>query len=178
MAAKKIDPATIPLADAGYPTEKMLLRFWSKVDRGTPDECWPWNRSARLGGYGQFMLAPRTPRIASRLAYVFHYAVPIPDGLLIRHKCDNPPCCNPLHLELGTHAENMRDMAERNPEGSRKHRGRIGSIARQSRINLEIANAMRVDLATGMTGRRAAEKYGVSPSHVARIKRGNVWPGY
>jgi hypothetical protein len=156
----------------------MLLRFWSKVDVGGPDDCWPWTKSKRLGGYGQFMLAPQTPRIASRMAYVFNHATPIPDGLVVRHKCDNPPCCNPQHLELGTHGENMQDRVERNPEASRKHRGRIGSIARQSRMNLDMAFAMRVDLATGMLGVTAAEKYGVSPSHVARIRRGDVWPGH
>lgn len=178
MAPPRVNPESVSLADAGQPTEKMLLRFWSKVRQEGAGDCWPWTASTGVDGYGQFMLAPGARRIASRLAYVFHYGEPIPAGLMVRHRCDNPPCCNPRHLELGTHAENMRDMAERNPSISRKRYERRGAAHPGARINLEIANAIRVDIGAGLIYREITRRHGVSSSHISRIKRGEMWPGY
>jgi hypothetical protein len=96
---------------------------------------------------------------------------------MVRHDCDNPPCVNPAHLILGTQSDNMRDMHERGRRSSQKHK-RMGLAHHGSLINLEIANAMRVDLATGRTNAEVGKKYGVSMTHVSRIKRGETWPGY
>lgn len=90
--------------------EKTIARFWSKADRRGPDECWEWKacRTTKRGGYGQFRvtLAPGKNVVlySHRAAYEATFGAP-PVGLL-RHKCDNPPCCNPAHLIPGTHADN------------------------------------------------------------------------
>lgn len=96
--------ATVPV-NAG-----LLARFWPKVDRRGPLECWPWTASSLTTyGYGHIRLTSSRRKVLShRLAYELANG-PIPDGLKVLHECDNPPCCNPAHLFLGTHLANARD---------------------------------------------------------------------
>ncbi len=85
-------------------------RFWAKVDRKGPDECWLWQRGAR-NGYGRFAVTRDDIRTAHRVAWELTNGT-IPEGLNVCHNCpdgDNPACCNPSHLWLGTQLDNMRD---------------------------------------------------------------------
>lgn len=79
-------------------------RFWEKVQK-TPS-CWIWLASRRCGGYGEIWdkTIGRT-RCAHRVSYEWSYG-PIPKGLTVHHKCNNPPCVNPEHLEVMTMREN------------------------------------------------------------------------
>lgn len=83
-------------------------RFWPKVDKRGPDDCWPWLASDDGHGYGAFWDGDRVTK-ASRFAYALVHG-PIPDGIDILHRCDNPPCCNPAHLFAGTAKDNIQDM--------------------------------------------------------------------
>lgn len=94
--------------------------FWSQVQRtGT---CWLW-RGERIGyhhiSWAEFYNVP-----VHRIAYTLTYG-PIPPGLVVRHRCDNPPCVRPDHLELGTHSDNIRDQTLRD---RRRHKYRIRTV--------------------------------------------------
>ena len=101
-------------------------RLAAKVRRGGPDDCWPWEGRTVGAGYGTIGIGRRGEgsMLAHRLAWVLERG-PIPKGLNVLHSCDNPPCCNPAHLFLGTQGDNMRDMAakgrDRHRHGRRRH---------------------------------------------------------
>ena len=93
-------------------------RFWSKVDRGGPDECWLWRGGVSTNGYGNFYVSGRLVR-AHRYAYETHYG-PVAPELQVCHRCDNKPCCNPAHLFRGTKSDNMRDCAAKGRNASQR----------------------------------------------------------
>lgn len=94
-------------------TPDRIARFWSRCEqRG---DCLIWTGATnKPGGYGQIRLGGKLRVIVRvhRLAYELTFGA-IPDGLIVRHTCDNTLCCEPGHLELGTQTDNMRDMIER-----------------------------------------------------------------
>lgn len=88
-------------------------RFWSKVDRRGPEECWPWKYGKDASGYGMI-------RVDGRTLKAHRFVAGNPVGGVVRHTCDNPPCCNPAHLLIGTQQENVRDRDVRGRNGYRK----------------------------------------------------------
>lgn len=90
------------------PRPTMSERFWAKVDKRGPDECWEWE-AVRRGGYGRFSVKGRL-REAHRVAYELTFG-PIGDGMMIDHRCHNHPCCNPAHLREATHKQNSENRA-------------------------------------------------------------------
>lgn len=90
-----------------------MKRFLAKVDTsGGPDACHPWRIESEKKTYGSFYVNGRTVG-AHRWAYEQATGETIPPGMEILHQCDNPPCVNPAHLRVGTHADNMREVRER-----------------------------------------------------------------
>lgn len=93
-------------------SQKDIERFWSKVAvTDSPDDCWLWTRGLATGGYGAFSHNGKN-RIASVVAWEITNGEK-PAGMVICHQCDNPPCCNPAHLVLGTQSQTLRDCAAR-----------------------------------------------------------------
>ncbi len=89
-------------------------RFWSKVDQTDQSGCWPWTAARKPKGYGVFSRGTRADGLvtSSRMAWELTHG-PIPVGQMVRHACDNPPCCNPSHLALGTDSDNLTDAYTR-----------------------------------------------------------------
>lgn len=117
-----------------YITPEELIRFWDKVDILGPEDCWNWKASTRgwdgRKKYGQFARS-RTHRkkgepyifYSHRLAWMVARGFPInylSDEQAVMHDCDNPLCCNPAHLTLGTQLQNIRDMVQKG-----RHRNRF-----------------------------------------------------
>lgn len=86
------------------------MRFWGRVDKNGPNGCWLYTGAKGHYGYGMVGRRGTHPARAHRFAWELLKGT-IPAGLDLLHKCDNPPCCNPDHMWVGTHHENMLDCA-------------------------------------------------------------------
>lgn len=93
-------------------------RFWEKVDKHGPvlveelGECWVWTGNIRTG-YGMIKDSGKM-RSAHRLSWAWHNGVDYPErSVLVRHRCDNPPCVRPEHLESGNYRDNNHDTLKR-----------------------------------------------------------------
>lgn len=134
-------------------------RFWARVDRSAgPDACWPWTLGRQAAGYGKCKRDGRTV-LAHRLAYeLVHGAVPA--GLIVRHRCDNPPCCNPAHLESGTPKDNTRDMDSRGR--------RVGNV----KLSQADVAVIRREYRPGTNSyKQLARRFGVSWGHICKIAK-------
>lgn len=93
---------------------ELIHKFWSKVKISSLTGCWEWQAGKGRRGTGKFMSGLRAgfTSIASRFSWILYFG-PIPDDVLVCHRCDNPSCVNPYHLFLGTHQDNMDDMVNK-----------------------------------------------------------------
>ena len=149
-------------------------RFYGKlpIDRD-PGKCWEWQAGHDTHGYGVIHHGRgRDKKLlkAHRVAWQFANDQEIPDGMQVNHHCDNRPCVNPDHLCLGTHADNMRDMAERG-------RGTCGESQHSVTVPDWIVRETLKFLKTGVSQRRVARMltdkgFPCSKSTVSRWARG------
>lgn len=148
--------------------QSVSKRFWGWVDRRGDDACWPWRGFLDEGGYGHMAVKGQTIR-AHRLAYMLMFGK-IPGGLNICHKCDNPACCNPKHLFVGTTAENNVDRARKGRSADRR-----GERGPRAKLTSESVWEMRGLRERGTTYSKLSKMFGVSPSVVRRVCRHEAW---
>lgn len=159
-------------------------RFWSRVDK--TDDCWNWTGPKTADGYGRLYREGKTIR-AHRLSYEMHHG-PVPSGLIVCHRCDNPSCVNPDHLFVGTGAENIADCeakGRRNvPARSgdfhwtkrRPDRVAKGQVFSRSEITDELVRRLRARYAEGgITQRELAAQHGISHKNLSLILAGKTW---
>jgi hypothetical protein len=142
--------------------------FWERVDRSDDaDACWPWIGPRGSRGYGISGL-PGKNALAHRAAWAFTYG-PIPANLLVCHNCDNPPCCNPTHLFIGTSADNNRDMMN-------KGRQAVGEDYKRSKLTESNVLEIRSAYANGKANQyELAAHYGVSQGTIGFVIRRETW---
>jgi hypothetical protein len=113
-------------------------RLWSRIQRGEPDECWPWTGRTNDPGYGMVAVDGRTNQRAHRVLYILLNG-PLDDDVEIRHTCDNPPCCNPAHLIPGSHLENMDDMVSRGRRSRKFTDEQLDAASKDPRSSVVVA---------------------------------------
>lgn len=139
-------------------------RFWRNVRKS--DGCWEWTAYRDGRGYGSIRSDGATWR-AHRLSWVMAHG-PILPGLFVCHRCDNPPCVNPVHLFLGTPADNMRDM-----DAKGRRVAMPGALNRHAKLTPAQVIEIRRRAANGERGTALAAEFGISqPSaHMVIVRK-------
>lgn len=150
-------------------TEDQVNRFWSKVSiTAQSDKCWVWNGNKHRG-YGKFSITHTKNSIASRVAYYLHTNAD-PFGKIVCHSCDNPSCCNPNHLFLGTSKENTKDMIQKG-----RHRCAYGVNHGKAKLSEDDIISIRNKVVNGESQTDVAKYYSIYQSVVSRIMSGKAW---
>jgi hypothetical protein len=147
---------------------KQLKNFWKKIVK--TDNCWEWIGARNKLGYGSFGIDGKT-QLAHRISYRINKGQ-IPIGMCVLHRCDNPPCCNPDHLWIGTDFDNSADMIlkGRDKKASPEHNGGGGKLNSYKIIEIRKAYA-----AGGTTKEKLAAQFHVSGVMISRIVHLKSW---
>lgn len=144
--------------------ETLENRLWAKIKVAGPDECWDWQGYLSPDGYGRILNVKGKTQIPHRIVWELEHG-PIPDGMVIMHKCDRPCCCNPAHLQLGTQQDNMADMKA-------KMRHAHGERHRDAILTEEQVLAIRE---SPLRNKDIAPLYGVTEDTISDIRLGRKW---
>jgi DNA-binding XRE family transcriptional regulator len=146
------------------------LYFWQTI-KITSDitKCWEWNGCPYNNGYGAtyFLIEGKRCKLAHRVAYYLFYNHN-PSKLEVCHSCDNPKCCNPHHLFLGTHASNMTDKVM-------KRRHCFGSKNTKAKLTDAKVRYIKTRLLYGETQTNLARELDVDVQTVFAVKSGRSW---
>lgn len=143
-----------------------IERFNNFIEKpDDPDACWIWKGSKIGMGYGRFNVNGK-PINAHRYSYKIHIGE-IPPKILVLHTCDNPSCCNPKHLFLGTHADNAIDMVKKKRQAYHAKNGR--ALLTEQQV-LEIRKLSPI-----ISRKNLAIEYNVSLSTIDQIIVRKTW---
>jgi len=148
----KPGPKPRPLAD----------RFWEKVDKRGPGDCWDWMGCKNSGGYGQICNGKKNEGMvyAHRVSWEIHNG-PIPEGQCVLHRYDNRSCVNPAHLFLGTNADNTHDMMKKDRANFKNTKNNVHRIRRL--------------IKSGWPQKKIARLLGVDQTTISQINTGKTW---
>ncbi|AUM00520.1 HNH endonuclease signature motif containing protein [Pseudomonadota bacterium 24LQ007] len=154
------------MARTGRPETPLRWRFLEKIDFDPDSGCWIWKGARHPQGYGLIKRKDGAQLRAHRVAYELAYG-PIPDGLMVCHRCDRPQCVRPGHLFVGTARDNSADMVTK---GRSAHL--FGERNGSARLTRQAVQTIRSE--SGCY-RDLAGRFGVSPSAIGLIKRMERW---
>lgn len=137
--------------------------FWAKVAQN--GRCWHWLGAVGRDGYGASRWNGSVKK-AHRISWELAHGTPVPKGVILRHRCHNRICVRPAHLQLGTYADNRRDMLE---AGRERATGRILSDTRRE----ELHGAFR----EGRSILKLSAEFGVSRGSLHRQRRAHLSAG-
>ncbi len=154
--------------------EHQINSFWSKVDiRQEKKSCWNWNGAKKRTGYGNVRIDKKY-KLAHRVAFELS-TCSIPNGMIVCHVCDNPSCCNPSHLMLGTAKSNASDMLIKNRAKKPESAAR-GSVNGNSKLKESDVLDIRKIYSTGFLDQyKLARKYKVSQPTIGAIVNRKTW---
>lgn len=147
-------------------------RFWEKVAKAGPNECWLWTGNLLNTGYGQIMITDGHPETAHRVSFALANGVPIEQPIVVMHSCDVRACVNPAHLSAGDYRLNALDMVQKGR--SSKHPRPYGSqhgMALLTEAQVEEIRQSREP------SRVLGPRYGVSSSTIRKARSGITWRG-
>lgn len=150
------------------PTETRLYKYIEKTET-----CWLWTGAMDKDGYGLF--STYWPKKQNRVhRYLFElFNGPVPDHMNVLHKCDVRRCCNPDHLFLGTHLDNIKDMDKKH---RRVNASQKGSANGESKLTEDQVIKIRNEYpTTGETMKEIGARYGVTKSNIAQIVYRTSW---
>lgn len=153
-------------------TKSLPKRYWVKVDRRGPDECWLWlgsSKGKKNGNYGHIGLGGEHGKIglAHRVGYELEYGA-ISDNMNVLHTCDNPLCQNPKHLFLGTQLDNIADREAKGRGVIPDNRGRSKKLTRIQVLEI-------FDLKGKESQSTTARRYSIRQQHVDGIQNKRMW---
>ena len=172
-ALAKSTPFPLPAKD--------INRFWSKVDSSAgPDACWPWTGRTHYSGYGDLAFrvnGRREVHKAHRIAYTLAAGQSVQGDQSVCHRCDNPRCCNPAHLWVGTHADNMhdRDRKGRHYRGGAHDPVRGVDHPRAKLTEKDVREIRRLYAAGGMGLKALGKQFGITPMTVRAVVTRKSW---
>jgi DNA-binding XRE family transcriptional regulator len=148
---------------------KTLHRLWSRIiiPKDYENDCWLWTAGTDDNGYGYIHFLGKRYR-SPRVIYEC-YNGPIPEGLLIRHTCDNPPCVSPYHLKTGTDYDNIHDAIDRGRFAYGENNGR--SLLTENDVK-DILNYLWEG---NITCVELGKMYDVHSTTINQISLGKVW---
>lgn len=149
--------------------DRLVARFWPKVTRLVGEQfCWEWKAAQDPSGYGRIGIDRTRSRLAHHVSFYLAHDLD-PRGSVVMHLCDNPPCVNPAHLELGTHRTNAQDKVSK-----RRHAGGrlTGEKHGRTRLSDEQASAVRCLLANGFSVNACARIFGISVNPILAVRNG------
>ena len=160
-------------------------RFWEKVKKLGEDDCWEWQGNRLKTGYGKFKVVVERGKYKQEMAHRISFRLskgPIPSGLIVCHTCDNPPCVNPNHLWVGTHADNSRD---RDAKGRGRFFGEKHGMSKLTPSDVLEIRKLYVESReryptlrgrkNGLSQREIGEMFGVSQTQISRIIHNKRW---
>lgn len=165
----------------GYKIKSFEHRFWKKVNRLGPDECWLWTAAVNTRGYGQIGVYGTGKVVMSHRASWELTFGQIPTGLFVCHRCDVRSCCNPRHLFLGTAKDNYDDMVKK---GRRRFCALRHGDHPFAKLSTVAVQEIREQYAAVMVDRARtphkflkgfADRYGVKASTIHSVCRGVSW---
>lgn len=146
-------------------------KFWDCVDIKSDDDCWEWKSAIGTGDYGSTHYKGVSSS-ASRIAWQIVYGDIESEDIFVCHTCDNPPCCNPKHLFLGTRQDNVDDMMKKGRYVNPHCLGESHGGHKLSDVDVvNIRNLRRL----GQTYKKIAELMHVSSSCVRDVLKGKNW---
>lgn len=155
--------------------QSAVVRFWAKVNKRGPDDCWPWMAGKDNWGYGMFWLEDRTLH-ASRVAWLLTNGS-IPEGMEICHSCDNPLCVNPRHLFMGSQLVNIADRENKGRRDEHLPPISKGEKHPRAKLNDDLVRMARDAYKSGVYGAvgKLAKAYGVNYYTLYNAASNRVW---